>query len=100
MSMTSPIKFYHVTQIILYMWSCDQNLITLACSMREVILTSILKGLDQKNHFFEGWSWFKFNNLGLTRDTNLKFHTSVARGLKLKVRKFWGLIPYVCLSYR
>ena len=25
--------------------------------------------------------------------TNLKFYTIVAKGLKLKVRKFWGLIP-------
>ena len=24
---------------------------------------------------------------------NLKFYTSVAKGLKLKVRKFWELIP-------
>ena len=24
---------------------------------------------------------------------NLEFYTSVANGLKLKVRKFWGLIP-------
>ena len=23
----------------------------------------------------------------------MKFYTSVAKGLKLKVRKFWGLIP-------
>ena len=29
-SMTSPTKFYQVTQIILYMWLCDQSLITLA----------------------------------------------------------------------
>ena len=43
--------------------------------------------------FFKGWSWFKFNNLGLALGTNLKFYTSVAKGLKLKVRKFWGLIP-------
>ena len=42
---------------------------------------------------FEGWSWFKFNDLGLALGTNLKFYTSVAKGLKLKVRKFWGLIP-------
>ena len=33
-------------------------------SMREVIITSILQGFDRKNHFFDGWSWFKFNNLG------------------------------------
>ena len=33
------------------------------------------------------------NNLGLTLVTNLKFQSSVAKGLKLKVRKFWRLIP-------
>ena len=49
--------------------------------------------MTRKTAFFEGWSWFKFNNLGLTLGTNLKFYTSVAKGLKLKVRKFWGLIP-------
>ena len=65
-------------------------------SMREVIITSSLKGFDQrKTAFFEGWwSWFKFSNQGLVLGTtNLKFCTSVAKGLKLKVRKFWGLIP-------
>ena len=40
--------------------------------------------------FSEGRSWFKFNNLGLVLGTNLEFCTSVAKGLKLKVRKFWG----------
>ena len=50
------------------------------------------KDLTRKTTFFEGWSWFKFNNLGLTLGTNLKFYTSVAKGLKLKGRKFWGLI--------
>ena len=30
----------------------------------------------------------------------LKFYTSVAKGLKLKVRKFWGAVYYVCRSYR
>ena len=48
---------------------------------------------DLTKNPFEGWSWFKFNNLGLTLGTNLKFYISVAKGLKLKVRKFWGLIP-------
>ena len=41
--------------------------------------------------FFEAWSWFKFNNLRLTLGTNLKFCTILAKGLKLKVRKFCGL---------
>ena len=30
LSMTSPTKFNHVTQIILSMWSRDQSLVTLA----------------------------------------------------------------------
>ena len=37
----------------------------------------------------------KFNNLGLALGTNFKFYTSVGKGLKLKVRKFWWLIPTV-----
>ena len=41
---------------------------------------------------FERWSQFKFNNLGLVLGTSLKFYTSVAKRLKLKVRKFLGLI--------
>ena len=61
--------------------------------MRKVIITSILYGFDQKNRFFEGWSWFKFNNFELALGTSLKFYTSVVKGLKLKVRKFWGLKP-------
>ena len=60
--------------------------------MREVIIISILKGFDQKKHFFEGWSWFKFNNLGLALGMNLKFYSSVKKGLKLIVRKFLGLV--------
>ena len=35
----------------------------------------------------------KFNNLGLALCTNLKLYTSVAKGLKQKVRKSWGLVP-------
>ena len=40
----------------------------------------------------QGWSWFKFNYLGLALGANLKFYTSLSKGLKLNVRKFWGLI--------
>ena len=48
--------------------------------------------MTRKTTFFEGWSWFKFNNLGLALGRNLKFYTSLSKGLRLKVRKFWGLI--------
>ena len=47
--------------------------------------------MTRKTAFFEGWSWFKFNNLGLGLGTNLKFYTSVAKRLKLKVRESLGL---------
>ena len=48
--------------------------------------------MTRKNTFFEGWSWSKFNNLRLALGTNLKFYTSVAKRLKLKVKTFCGLI--------
>ena len=49
--------------------------------------------MTSKNAFHKGWSWFKFNNLGLVLDKNLKFYTIVAKGLRLKIRKFSGLTP-------
>ena len=59
-------------------------------SMREVIVTSIIKRFDQKNQFFEGCCWLEFSNLGLALVMALKFYTSMTKGLKLKVRKFLG----------
>ena len=49
--------------------------------------------MSRKKNFFEGCSWFKFNNLGLELGMALKFYISVAKGVKIKVRMFWGLIP-------
>ena len=60
--------------------------------MRKVIITSILQGFDQKNQFFKGWFWFKFNNLELALGMASKFYTSVTKGSKSKVRRFYGLI--------
>ena len=48
--------------------------------------------LVKKIKHFQGYSWFKLNNLGLALSMALKFYTSAAKGLKLKVRKFCGLI--------
>ena len=61
-------------------------------STRKVIIISILWGLDQKNCSFEGCFLLEFNNLGPAVGMNLKFYTNMAKGSKLKVRKFWGLI--------
>ena len=49
--------------------------------------------MTRRTNFFEGYSWVKFNNLGLALGMALDFYTSVAKGLKLKVKKFLGLIP-------
>ena len=61
--------------------------------MKEVIITPILEGFDQKKPFFEVCFWFKFNNLGLALGMPLKFNTNMAEKLKLKARKFWEVIP-------
>ena len=43
--------------------------------------------------FLEGCYWFKFTNLRMTLGMNLKYDTSMAKGLKLKVRTILALIP-------
>ena len=59
----SPINFYHVTQIILQMGSCDQSLVTLSFLREKLSQSQFYKDLTRKSTFFDGWSWFKFNNL-------------------------------------
>ena len=96
--MTSSLKSNSIVDVVMWPKFCNSRI-----SMRKVITISILWGFDltisilwgfdQKNHFFGRWSWFKFNNLGLVLGRNLQFYTSVAKRLKLKLRKFWGLIP-------
>ena len=56
-------------------------------SMRKVIITSILQGIDQKNRYFEGWSWLKFNNLGLVLGKNLTFYSNVIKRFKTDCQK-------------
>ena len=60
--------------------------------MEKLLQPQFYKDLTRKTVFFEGWSWFKFNNLGLALSISLKFYSNVAKELKLKVRKFWELI--------
>ena len=48
--------------------------------------------MTRETTVFERWSWFKFNKLGLAPVMAFTFYTNVAKGLELKVRKFWGLI--------
>ena len=48
--MTPLTKFYHVTQITLQMRLCDQSLLS-SVFVKEVIITSVLRKLNQKNRF-------------------------------------------------
>ena len=57
------------------------------------IVTSMLYRFDRKKKLFEGCAWFRLDNFGLPLGMTLTFYTSVTKGLKLKARKFWGLIP-------
>ena len=79
--MTSPTKFYHVTQILLQMHSCDQSFVT---------QLQFYKYLTRKKDLSEGCSWFKFSNLELVLVVAFKSYISVTKGLKLKLRKFLG----------
>ena len=57
-------------------------------SIREVIIATMVWGFDMKKPFFlEGCACLKFNNLGLALGMTLKLYTSVAKRLKVKVRK-------------
>ena len=56
--------------------------------------------MTRKIAFFEGWSWFKVNNLGLALGKNLKFDISLSKGLKIKGQKVLGANFYTCTSYR
>ena len=40
--------------------------------------------MTRKTTFFEGWSWFMFNNLGLALGMALEIYTSVRKKLNLK----------------
>ena len=71
---------------------CDQSLVALAFLWEKLSKPQFYKDLNRKTAFFEEASWFKFNNLGLALGANLTFYNSVAKGLKLKIRKFWELI--------
>ena len=49
--------------------------------------------MTRKTAFFEGLTWFKFNNIRLALGMNFKFYNSVAKGLKIKIRNFFELNP-------
>ena len=59
----------------------------------------LLQGFDQKNHFFEGCSWIKFNNLELALGMALTLH-QCDKKVKTKSQKVLRANSYICISYR
>ena len=47
------------------MCSCDQSLVIVAFPREKLSQPQFYKDLTIKTAFCGGWSWFKFNNLGL-----------------------------------
>ena len=74
------------------MWSYDQSLIALVFISEKLSWTRFYRDLIRKTTFLERRSRLKFNNLGLALGMALKLYGSVAKRLKLKVRKFLGPI--------
>ena len=60
-------------------------------SIREVIITTMVWGFDQKKPFFEGCACMKFNHLALALGMTLKVYTSVAKRVKVFL-KLWVLL--------
>ena len=56
LSMTSATKFYHVIQIILWMCSCDQSLVTVAFLWEKLSQPKFYNDLTRKTALFEEWS--------------------------------------------
>ena len=83
-SKTLSCESSYTVDMVMWQKVCNSSI-----PMTEIIITSFLKGFD----FFETCSWFEFNILGLALGMVFKFYTSVAKGLKLELRKLsWGLI--------
>ena len=49
--------------------------------------------MTRKTFFFEESSWFKVNYLEMAQGMALTSYATVAKELKLNVRKCWGFVP-------
>ena len=75
MFMTSLVNFFHVNQIVLLMWSCDQNLMTIGFLQEKFLQRWFYKDLSRRAWIFDGyWSWLNLSNLGLTLGMALKIY--------------------------
>ena len=79
----------YIVYVVMWPNFCNSSI-----SIREVNHNlNFIRIWPKKLLFLEEWSWFKFNSLGLALGMTMKFYSSVAKGLKLKVREFCGQSP-------
>ena len=90
--MISSTKFSHVNQVILYVLTYDEGLITLALLWKQLRHLQCYKNLTKEKQFFEGWCWLTFNDLRLVLGLVLNFYSRMAKESKLKAKKFWVLL--------
>lgn len=98
--MTSPTRIYHMTQILLQIWSCDQNVVILVMvivmvTMTKVMITSILQGFDQRNQFFVGVALFQAQQFGTATSYGLKILQQCDKRVKAKIHKVLRANSYV-----
>ena len=96
-SITSLIKFYHVTEIFLQMHLCDQSLVTLTF-LGEISRLEFYKDVTRKRDFFAGLSQSNFSYLGLLH--GLETLQQCCKRVKIKNQKFLRTISYFQRGYR
>ena len=92
----SPTKFYHVIQIILYMCSCDQSLVTVAFLWEKISQPQFYKDLTRKTTFFE----VQVQEFGTGTRYKLEILRQCGTRVRTKSQKVLGSNSYVCRSYR
>ena len=88
LSMMPSTKFYHVTQMILWMWSYDQSLDAVAFLWASYQNSNFIR-IWPKNWFCEGWTSFKFSKLRLVLGVLSETLQQCSKMVKIKQR----LIP-------
>ena len=70
-----------------------ENLVDAASLQVKKIWLLFYRDLTKKNELFQGWSWFKPNNLGLERVMITKTAENVPNTIKLQNRECYGQTP-------
>ena len=82
------------------MCSYDKSLVTVAFLWQKLSKPQFYKDLTIETAFFEGWSWFSFNNLWTGTRYKLEILHQCNKRVTNKSQKVLGASSYVCRSCR